>query len=533
MFFRKKKKIIETIKARYGIDPLQTPAGRRCRDRLEQVRIFYDTFRDTEGRTEYDIDDITWSDLEMDEVFLRINQTGSYIGEQVLYQTLHSGKDSFFTENRELMEELGQNEKVRQKLAFRLFSIGKVQQSYYLPEFFKGAELLRPDRPFVFRILQAVLACCILLAVLFRKPPFFMALAAIAGVNFIVHLLMKQKYDVLLSSLSGVGTLLGLYEWCIQQKEISLPVSDSMRENREKLKKIQKKIGFLVYMNQANVTGDIVGLMFDYLLGIALIDVARLDSLLHLISESEEEIFRAFSFVGKLDAAISILSFRKSLSVWSLPEFTDFGDLTFLHLYHPLLADPVSNDFSLRDRAILTGANASGKSTFMKALAVNVLLAQTIDTCCASGASLPVLKVMTSMAIRDDVVSGESYYVREVRYLKRMLDEIRGGALTLCVIDEILKGTNQKERLAASESVLKYLTNYPGYCIIATHDMELVEKLQDTYEPYYFESRIEDNNVTFDYRIHRGRGGESNALALLKAFGFPDEIIREAYDNIS
>ena len=143
MFYRKKKRIIETIKARYGKDPLQTPAGRRCRDRLEQVRIFYDTFRNSEGGTEYDIDDITWSDLEMDELFLRINQTGSYIGEQVLYQTLHSGKDSFFTENRELMKELGQNEKVRQKLAFRLFSIGKVQQSYlYLIDLgFISAEL--------------------------------------------------------------------------------------------------------------------------------------------------------------------------------------------------------------------------------------------------------------------------------------------------------------------------------------------------------------------------------------------------------
>ena len=90
-----------------------------------------------------------------------------------------------------------------------------------------------------------------------------------------------------------------------------------------------------------------------------------------------------------------------------------------------------------------------------------------------------------------------------------MLDEIGQGRLTLCVIDEILKGTNQTERLAASEAVLKYLTQFPGYCIIATHDMELVEKLQNFYHPYYFESHITENNVTFDYKIHPGRGGES------------------------
>ncbi len=164
----------------------------------------------------------------------------------------------------------------------------------------------------------------------------------------------------------------------------------------------------------------------------------------------------------------------------------------------------------------------------MKSLAVDVILAQTIDTCCAAGMSLPLTKVMTSMAIRDDVISGESYYVREVRYLKRMLDEIGRGTITLCVIDEILKGTNQAERLAASEAVLKYLTQFPGYCIIATHDMELVRKLGELYKAYYFESHITENNVTFDYKIHPGQGGESNALALLQAFGFPGEIIKEA-----
>ena len=98
----------------------------------------------------------------------------------------------------------------------------------------------------------------------------------------------------------------------------------------------------------------------------------------------------------------------------------------------------------------------------MKSLAVGVLMGQTIDTACASELSLPYMKVMTSMAIRDDVVSGESYYVREL------------------------------------------------------------------YASFYFESHIADNNVTFDYKIHPGQGGESNALALLKAFGFPNEIVQDA-----
>ncbi len=528
----RRRQIVNYIRKRFGKNPLEFPDAKRCRERLEQVRILHDTFYAAGDSNPYAVDDVTWADLEMDEVFLRINQTGSYIGEQVLYQILRSGNEPFYRENSQMMQKLEESEDARQELSLRLYPIGKKQANYYLPRFFENAGLLRPGHSWIFHVLQACLALAVLLAVFFRTVPFYAALGLSVAVNFIVYMVMKMKYDILLSSFSGIGQALELYEWSMQQKKIPLPVSSGMKEYAGRLKKIRKKIGFLVYTKQASVTGDVMGLLFDYLMGVTLIDVGRIDGILRLIDENREAVLEAFTFVGRLDAALSILSFRKSLTHWTVPVFAEGGAPAAQNLYHPLIRDPVSNDFSLQDRAVLTGANASGKSTFMKSLAASVILAQTIDTACAGSLSLPFMKVMTSMAIRDDVVSGESYYVREVRYLKRMLDEIERGTLTLCVIDEILKGTNQAERLAASEAVLKYLTHFPGYCIIATHDMELVEKLQELYKPYYFESHISENNVTFDYKIHPGRGGESNALALLRAFGFPDEIIRDASASV-
>ena len=528
MFSGKKKRILAFVSKRFGKNPMESPDAQRCRDRLAQIRILYDTFYAENTENTYAVDDVTWTDLEMDEVFLRINQTGSYIGEQVLYQILHSGNEAFFRENRKMMEELEKNEGARWDLMLKLYPIGKKQESYYLPEFFANAGLLRPEHNWIIRILQACLVITIVMAVMLRSMPFYIALALNLIVNFIVYLIMKTKYDILLSSFSGIGQVLELYEWSMRQKNLSLPVDSHMKDYTGRLNKIRKKIGILVYTKRAGVSGDVLGLLFDYLFGVTLIDVGRIDGILKLIDENREAVLKAFVFAGKLDAAVSILSFRRSLPHWSLPELKAEGQIESRELYHPLLKEPVSNDFTLQDRAVLTGANASGKSTFMKSLAVNVILAQTVDTVCCAEMSLPRLKVMTSMAIRDDVVSGESYYVREVRYLKRMLDEIALGTITLCVIDEILKGTNQKERLAASEAVLKYLTHFPGYCIIATHDMELVDKLQELYRPYYFESHIIENNVMFDYRIHPGRGGESNALALLRAFGFPDEIVQDA-----
>ena len=153
--------------------------------------------------------------------------------------------------------------------------------------------------------------------------------------------------------------------------------------------------------------------------------------------------------------------------------------------------------FVLKKGVVLTGANASGKSTFMKAVAINVILAQTINTCVAKNMKMPAIQVMTSMALRDDVLQGESYYMREIKYLKRMLDELKTGESMLFVIDEILKGTNTRERLAASNAILSYMVQKQGFLLIATHDLELVYALKNRYDTYYFDSQVHEKRYRF------------------------------------
>lgn len=196
-----------------------------------------------------------------------------------------------------------------------------------------------------------------------------------------------------------------------------------------------------------------------------------------------------------------------------------------MKLYHPLLKDAVPNDGTLAKTIIITGANASGKSTFMKGIAVNVILAQTIHTCAAREFAIPMMDVMSSVAIRDDILLGESYYVREVKYMKRMLQRLEEKRLVLFVIDEIMKGTDQKESLAVSLSLLHYLRHKNCFVIAATHDRELVERLESGYVRYYFDCRYEDGQLQFDYLLRPGFGGETNAVRLLKQFDFPEEIL--------
>ncbi len=105
---------------------------------------------------------------------------------------------------------------------------------------------------------------------------------------------------------------------------------------------------------------------------------------------------------------------------------------------------------------LVTGSNASGKSTFLKALAVNAILAQTIGVCFAQEFRFGRARVMSSMAVRDSVRGGESYFVAEIRSLKRILDAAEGKTPVLAFVDEILRGTNTIERIAASAAVLDF-----------------------------------------------------------------------------
>lgn len=125
---------------------------------------------------------------------------------------------------------------------------------------------------------------------------------------------------------------------------------------------------------------------------------------------------RTVQAIGELDALIAVASFRESLPYYSLPEFTETDNaegasLEVEELYHPLIADPVVNGIRMQRGVLITGSNASGKSTFLKTIAINTILAQTVHTCIAKQHRGSFLKVLTSMALRDNLAGGESYYM--------------------------------------------------------------------------------------------------------------------------
>jgi DNA mismatch repair ATPase MutS len=227
---------------------------------------------------------------------------------------------------------------------------------------------------------------------------------------------------------------------------------------------------------------------------------------------------------------VAAASFRDMLPVYCEPELTNASrpSMSAIELYHPLIDEPVVNSITENKSVLLTGSNASGKSTFIKTLAINAILAQTIYTSVSKSYKGSFFMIYSSMALKDNILSKESYYIVEIKSLKRILDRVNEDYPMLCFIDEVLRGTNTLERIAASSRILTSLARKNTLVFAATHDIELTQILENDFSNYHFQERIDDNQIIFDYKLYKGKAISKNAIKLLNLIGYPKEIIVSA-----
>lgn len=228
--------------------------------------------------------------------------------------------------------------------------------------------------------------------------------------------------------------------------------------------------------------------------------------------------------VGSVDAAIAVASYRAGAGTVCDPELR-FGReepprLTAVDLVHPLLRRPVGNTLELDGPLLLTGSNASGKSTLLKAAVLAAVMAQGICTAPCSAYSATAFRLYTSMAVSDELLSGDSYFVTELKAFRRILEAAGRGERVLCAVDEVLRGTNTVERIAASSVLLEALAGSGALCLAATHDGELCTLLEASYTLAHFEETLTQDGMVFDYRLRPGAAHTRNAIRLLTILGF-------------
>src|SRR5690606_11610004 len=144
--------------------------------------------------------------------------------------------------------------------------------------------------------------------------------------------------------------------------------------------------------------------------------------------------------------------------------------------------------------ALVTGSNASGKSTFLRTIGINSIFSQTLYLALAKSFSSSYFKLLTSIGTTDNIVEGDSYFMAEAKSLKRILDILDPNQPVLCILDEIFRGTNTAERISAAKEALNYMIERNCCVVAATHDLELTNLVNERYRNYHFREIIEEKD---------------------------------------
>lgn len=224
--------------------------------------------------------------------------------------------------------------------------------------------------------------------------------------------------------------------------------------------------------------------------------------------------------ISEMDGLVSMATFRYNEPQAGRAEVVTSEEMVYeaVGLYHPFLgAKAVRNDFTLQHRHyyIITGANMAGKSTFLRALGINYILAMNGMPVFATSLRVSAYSLFSSMRTTDDLAHGISYFNAELLRLKQLLTACQHNSQTLIILDEILKGTNSVDKLNGSRLFLQAVSALPVTGVIATHDLELSKMEGERFHNYCFEIAL-GQDVTYSYKITRGVARNQNATFLLR-----------------
>jgi len=493
---------------------------------VKTAKLFFELNKTDFIDNSYQIENSTWNDLDMNEIFKLLNRTITPTGAQYLYYLMRQPVLSRETlKNREkLFNQFSKNQELREKIQLLLLPL-KEKNAKYLPySLWKPL----PEKPVYANALPVLSFLAFLILMLSGlKVIHFGFIIVVFVINLFIRMFIKKRIQVFIYSLQYLGVLINVANRISTINDKSLKdIQNQLTENLHNTRSIADKIFSLQFKDDAGLV--------EYLNIYFLLDVAGFYSALNKIKKHLDDLRDIYKTVGYLDALISISSFRQEYKKFCFPSFSEDKDIFKVEkIYNPLLKKPVPNSFQFASKDILiTGSNMAGKTTFLKTMGVNSILAQTIFSCMAAKYEAPLLKVISSIGRSDNLLDGKSYYLAEVESILKLLKASELTKVHLFLIDEIFRGTNSVERSAASSEVLQYLANKKDFTIVATHDLQLSEVLQTEYDNYHFREQVNDDGLFFDYQLHDGPSTTRNAIALLDLAGYPKKITTGARSRI-
>ena len=503
----------------------QSPNRKYKEDDLDHIKGYY-----LKHPSDFQIDDITWNDLNMDGVFVRMNYCLSATGEEYLYHMLRTPKfEDDFEDMEKKIELFRNNDEIRHRFQINFSRIGRrIRYSIYdYIDYLDKAEGFSNTKHFAMLILMlAAIAFCFV-----NFTAGFIALICLMLANIVLYFKEKNDIEPYLATYGYILKVIRATE--MFEKENIPELADDLKQLKEsatKLKGFTRGADILMSSQRMNSGGNPAELILDYIRMATHIDIIKFNQMYTQIMAHRDDLDTIISITGKLDALISVACFRQSFDgSFSVPEFDNNSGYKAEKVIHPLIPGCVENDVDTQKGILITGSNASGKSTYLKSCAINAILAQSIHTVLAQNYNSSFFRIFSSMALTDDIFEGDSYYIVEIKSIKRILDAAKmQGAKVLCFVDEVLRGTNTVERIAASTQILKTFSRSNVLCFAATHDIELTSLLEEDFDICHFEGYVSGNDVKFDYLIKEGPATNRNAINLLGVLGYDESIVTDA-----
>lgn len=478
---------------------------------------------------------IITEDLDLNGIFDFIDRTNSKPGKQYLYKTL-------FTPKTSLEELLALDKKIdvinihRPDLEQIELELAKLNNNdaYYLADLFlKEHKLLMvtPMRLFVRLSGIAIIGLLVSLLIIPALLTVLILALLIAG-NIGLHYGTKSKISSYTQSLPQLLILHSVAKHLL--KKINFENDKQVIASLTHLAGLNRTLKLVSFESKlADTPDNLVYSLFKIIKIIFLLEPLMFITSVKRVNKYRGDIETLFNYVAEIDSLIAILSVRIGLPNYSKPAFHTATQIELIEMYHPLIYNCVPNNIYIRadEGVLITGSNMSGKTTFIRSVAVNALLAQTIFTTCTQAYKAPLLKLQTSVKKNDNLDKDKSYFQAEALSILDIINQssVEEPVKSLIIIDEIFKGTNTIERVAAAKSVLTYLTDNKNFVFVSTHDLELAELLNNDYAVYSFEETVNDTRLVFDYKIKNGVLKNKNGIAILETIGYPESVVEDAY----
>jgi DNA mismatch repair ATPase MutS len=476
------------------------------------------------------MDDHFINDVDFHELFMFMDRTHSKIGQQYLYdQILSINSNIDFTQQEQLIDYFAENEKQSFRVQTLLSKLNR-RESYYICNLFFDEYIPKPNWFWIIKVFSfAGLIAGASVFLLSKYTILFFLLVYIT--NLSIHYWNKRNIMIYMDSIPQLPL------FCKIAKEFVLMdiipnAKSSVLHSITTINEMKPIIGFFKFNSGIKSEIEAVLLvLWEAVKILLLIEPIVIFTVFKRLENKKNDIQTIFEYIGKVDSAISIATIRKEVPYFCKPTLLKSHNyLSFTNIYHPLIPDCVTNSIEIKDKSILlTGSNMSGKTSFIRTVAINTLLGQTINTCFAETFQLSHTQLFSVIRVSDDLLNDKSYYFEEVLIIKNMIMKSFSSTNNIFFLDEIFKGTNTIERIAAGKAILSFLAKSKNNIVfVSTHDIELTDFLCKEYDLYHFTEFIKDNNIYFDYKLKLGNLYKKNAIRILEINDYPEEIIKDA-----